>query len=609
VGIALVPLSAHAPPPIQPELVVHPDGNRRDACWLAPFGVFVLPDKRDLFALAYLAVNLGLFLLLVFRSLPKEGNGSNPSRATDTAPLPTHYRWATAIPRPYITRSTGKRRATRRRSLRPRRFSLQFRARSLFILTTVVAIAVGYVVAPFGGLVMNLVILMLVLLVVCWPRDEAATDEAATMEAFGRDLGKRWASVATKDQVRQVQDAGNASEFATDVWKQTAEGKQRAEDFVATHRFYVAGVEWRPPQEFVRAFNDAVLASLPYAGGTQTINSKATPIGSFALTAPTHSWPLASHFSTILQNPRIAFRAVELKELRIERDALNQPRAWSGAFATVFKGVNPNGQGAVAIRVFTTASSERRERYNAIYEHLHDRGLKSLVGFTYADDGIRSAGDGRWYPLVTMEWVSGETLYDWTRTQCLNGNRAAISKVAEKWLELLQELTAAEVAHGDLQHANIMVTDDHRLKLVDYDCMCVPMLVGRNNLEIGVEPYQHPDRNDQTSLSLQLDNYSALFILVALKALAAAPDLWQTYVERPKYDKLLLRRGDLVAPNRSPLIAALRRSPDVQVRQLTERLLHAASSPMHVASHCRDRFSSPTLESRTCWTPEISTGR
>jgi hypothetical protein len=132
----------------------------------------------------------------------------------------------------------------------------QFRLRSLFVLTGIVA--AGCAVGP---------------LIVCevraklFPPPEENTvyvwlfppAEAATPEALGRELGKRWATAATEDQVRQVQDVGHASGFAADVWKHTTEGKQRARDFVATHRLYLAGAEWRPPEEFVKAFNEAVL--------------------------------------------------------------------------------------------------------------------------------------------------------------------------------------------------------------------------------------------------------------------------------------------------------------------------------------------------------------
>ena len=41
------------------------------------------------------------------------------------------------------------------------------------------------------------------------------------------------------------------------------------------------------------------------------------------------------------------------------------------------------------------------------------------------------------------------------------------------------------------------MTRTGRLKLVDYDGMCVPALVGRRNLEFGVAPYQHPRRNGE----------------------------------------------------------------------------------------------------------------
>lgn len=286
-----------------------------------------------------------------------------------------------------------------------------------------------------------------------------------------------------------------------------------------------------------------------------------------------HSWPLASHFSTMLQNPRIAFRDAELKQIAIAKDRLKQPRAWSGAFATVYQGTFLNGRGSVAIRVFTSAAPERRDRYQAISEYLKRRTVSPLVGFRYADDGIRSAGDGKFYPLVTMDWVPGETLFKWTRRQCLDRNSQALARAAERWIELVGQLSAARIAHGDLQHANVMVTDRGELKLVDYDCMCVPALVGRKNLEIGVEPYQHPARDHDTPLSLELDHYSALFILTALKALAAAPNLWNAYIEEPQYDKLLFRREDLDEPGRSPLMKTLRNSPDPEVARLCQHLV------------------------------------
>ena len=291
------------------------------------------------------------------------------------------------------------------------------------------------------------------------------------------------------------------------------------------------------------------------------------------------SWPLASHFSAILQNPAIAFRDPVLRRCRIEKDGRNQPRPWSGAFAVVYKGIHADGR-AFAVRVFTTESPERRERYDHISEYLGGRRLKCLVPFEYRDRSIRSAGDGKWYPLIVMDWVEGETLYKWVRARCLEGNRRALAGAAGHWLELVKELGDSQIAHGDLQHANVMVTRQGRLKLVDYDCMCVPALIGRRNLEVGVEPYQHPQRNETTLLGPELDHFSSLVIHVALRALAADPMLWNKYVEGTEYDKLLFRAEDFQAQTASPLCEDLRRSPDHEVWELAEQLFRLARGSM-----------------------------
>lgn len=291
------------------------------------------------------------------------------------------------------------------------------------------------------------------------------------------------------------------------------------------------------------------------------------------------AWPLASQFSAMLQKPQIAFRDPELMWLEIERDQFRQPRPWAGSFAVVYKGTNPATGVSRAIRVFTTESPERRGRYDAISEYLRQHCPQCLVPFEYRDASIRAVGFSDWFPVILMEWVQGETLFRWVRAQCGQGNGAALALAAEHWLEVVGELEEAKVAHGDLQHANVMITTEGRLKLVDYDGMCVPALVGRRNLEVGVEPYQHPSRNEKTALSLELDRFSAAVIYTALRALAADPSLWQRHVEASQYDKLLLRKEDFASPQSSALAADLRKSPDPEVQDLWERLLVLRKAP------------------------------
>jgi hypothetical protein len=296
-------------------------------------------------------------------------------------------------------------------------------------------------------------------------------------------------------------------------------------------------------------------------------------------------WPLASQFSELLQNPKVGLKDRALWQLDIAKDGNGQPLAWSGAFAVVFKGTFPGGP-SVALRAFTSEVPERMERYHLISSYLDARSpLKCLVKFQFSDRGIRSSGDGRLYPLIRMDWVEGKTLYEWARTCCQKRDRAALAQAAGRWLELIVELAAAGISHGDLQHGNVLVTPRGDLKLVDYDCMYVPVreFHGRRNLEVGLPPYQHPERTEKTLLSPTLDRFSALFIWVGLRALAEDPTRWFRYVEvasKQPYDKLLFRREDLHEPDQTELGKELLGSADPEVRDLARALFELVRGPL-----------------------------
>jgi hypothetical protein len=305
-------------------------------------------------------------------------------------------------------------------------------------------------------------------------------------------------------------------------------------------------------------------------------------------------WPLPSDFSRSLQNPQVTLRDPELRTCKIEKDKSNQPIPRSGGFAVVFKAHLPGNQ-AVALRVFKSGLPERLERYNAISACLDPLTLPCLVKFKFDPEGVRSLSDGKPYPLIRMDWVQGESLYDWVRAKCLARDARGLMDLADKWVQLIADLAKVGLAHGDLQHGNVMVTNAGQLKLVDYDCMCVPALHGRLNAEIGLPPYQHPGRDERTKLSARLDDFSALFILVALRALAADPGLWSKYVERPNqepYEKLLIRQEDLQEPGRSALYRDLMKSPDTDLRELAAQLFDCYRSPLDRVPALADTLNS-----------------
>ena len=299
-------------------------------------------------------------------------------------------------------------------------------------------------------------------------------------------------------------------------------------------------------------------------------------------------WPPVPDFNGMLQNPSVGFHDAELKTCEIERDVHRQPRPRAGNFAVCYKAtLASNGKNA-CIRLFARKSEERRERYSQISAHLKANPLDCLVKFEYLEKGIRHPdprkyGGGSWYPIVRMDWVEGSILFDWLRERCQLKDARAIGNAADQWIEVAQQLADAGIAHGDLQHANVMVTASGQLKLVDYDCMCVPALVGSPNLELGVEPYQHPDRNEETKLFPGLDHFSQLFILVVLRALAADPTLWFRHIEPPggePYDKLLIRKSDFESSDKSVLFDELKRSPDPEVGRLAKELFQLGKVPL-----------------------------
>ena len=292
-------------------------------------------------------------------------------------------------------------------------------------------------------------------------------------------------------------------------------------------------------------------------------------------------WPPPSEFNRMLQNPKLAFKLPELQQCTIDTDSNGQPTVRSGAFAAVYKGTYQNGEN-VCLRVFTSRADDRRERYAAISDYVRQKKLPNLVDFAYHETGIRHSS-GKWYPLVTMQWVEGNVLFDWLRDRCLKNDVQSLRNISEQWVELINTLTQARIAHGDLQHNNVMVTKAGELKLVDYDGMCVPAIEGRVNLELGVEPYQHPERNFQTKLFPGIDNFSALFMLVGLRALTVQPQLWTKFIEPPGgdlYDKLLFRKSDFEAPQQSALIHELAHSPDSKVAALVNELVRLRRVPL-----------------------------
>ncbi len=293
------------------------------------------------------------------------------------------------------------------------------------------------------------------------------------------------------------------------------------------------------------------------------------------------SWPTPQDYNEAIQNPKLCFHDADLKQGTIECNALGLPKSASGAFASVFKLTTSDGPWA--IRCFLRFRPEQSERYQKISQFVLFDDLDCTVDFHFIEKGILVRGD--WYPIVKMKWIYGDTLDLYIHKHFDNAEK--MSKLSADFFDLVMQLENADIAHGDLQHGNIIVSDDG-LRLVDYDALFVPALAGLEALEFGHPNYQHPMRSPN-HFDPTVDNFSTWLIHASLMAIRIDPGLFKTFMGGD--ESILFKRKDLLSPETSPLFKALFEHDSDEIRntaQILTRMLWAnpcAIPPLHATAY------------------------
>ena len=277
------------------------------------------------------------------------------------------------------------------------------------------------------------------------------------------------------------------------------------------------------------------------------------------------NWPLNIDFTIAVQNPQLCFADSELKQASTTKNSRGRVLLWSGNFATVYK--LTNGDRAWAVRCFTRIpQSDVQQRYMSISEYLNHHQIPYLVDFEFLAQGILVKGE--WYPILKMDWVEGTEL-DRYIGEYIDDSQVLL-RLERQLKQLQKDLQSVGIAHGDLQHGNIMVDGQGELKLVDYDGMYVPALRGIPPQEIGHPNYQPPSRSPK-DFGDRLDEFSFEVISLSLRALATEPKLWETFHEDNK--NLIFRQNDFQEPQLSPVFQAIAQIPDDETRELCDRLI------------------------------------
>jgi hypothetical protein len=270
-----------------------------------------------------------------------------------------------------------------------------------------------------------------------------------------------------------------------------------------------------------------------------------------------NNWPSHTDYQDSIQNPQICFEEPVLKTAEVTCDMLGLPKVMSGNFASVYSVTT--GADRWAIRCFVRQVLGQQGRYARLCQHLCGLGLPCMVTFDYFLRGIKVRNE--WYPIVRMQWVEGLPMNNWVEDN--SNNPAALRDLAAKLRVLMRSLREHLLAHGDLQHGNVMITPQNELRLVDYDGMYTPAFKGKSP-EMGHANFQHPRRTPDF-YNEDLDNFAALVIYTSLLGTAADEGLFKKFYSG---DNILLVSKDYQNPGQSAAIQALKACADPNVSKL-----------------------------------------
>ena len=195
-----------------------------------------------------------------------------------------------------------------------------------------------------------------------------------------------------------------------------------------------------------------------------------------------------------------------------------------GEFAIVF----PIDVGAKTFALRCWTEDDRniyKARYQKVSGYLKNVGLPYFVEFTYVREGIL-VNDEK-LPIIRMEWAEGEKLRQFVEQNLETPH--ILKSAAAEFQKMVTTLHAHQISHGDFQDGNILFKcdgDDVKIKLIDYDSLCVPGLYSMPQTTDGLSEYQHPRRMAEGwDANEKIDYFSELVIYLSFLSIAEKPEL------------------------------------------------------------------------------------
>jgi len=276
------------------------------------------------------------------------------------------------------------------------------------------------------------------------------------------------------------------------------------------------------------------------------------------------NYPSRTDIVTAMRNPNVSFKSNEIIGGSVIQKG-SRIIQYSGGYTSVFPFHKQAGN-KVAVRLWIADIGDAKKRSLEISNYLENMNNEYFVGFKYIDDAVLV--NGTLHPIVLMDWVDGQPLKDYINSNIINASK--ILDLAGKFKEMTAYFHKENIAHGDLQHGNILVKNDGSLVAIDYDSMFIEPLNGMTDTIKGLPGYQHPARHSNQCINSKLDYFSELVIYLSLLIYADAPKLWDDYYET---EDLLFSKDDFSNPSNSKLISIHLKSTNPTISDLTEKMV------------------------------------
>lgn len=226
---------------------------------------------------------------------------------------------------------------------------------------------------------------------------------------------------------------------------------------------------------------------------------------------------------TAIKNLDLFLKIPELNGAKARININGNPFVYVGGFNMVFQ--LTHNLKKWAFRVWHVPMGENKERYLAISKYLTNSKLPYFADFIYDENALLV--NGELTDTIRMEWLDGVLLKDYCENNLTN--KLKLEALANEFLEMSKTLRKNKISHGDLQEGNILVETTGKIRLVDYDSICIPEIEGQSELVTGLKGYQHPSRFKGGKASLKADYFSELIIYLSILGIASKPNLWDKY--------------------------------------------------------------------------------